>query len=326
MCVLVLITLTMAGLVCVVWAVPGTFGSTLVIAPNNTVLAAYDLDTQDVDYVTYSLPALAPNSSSYELVFYREICGYLDPSSVEVDINDDIEVPSDTVRMKISHLYLAKHSSLDYTVALTLSSPEVPTDCYASLHVFNDYSALSSFMKSNDKSDVVSSKEFCNASTVHFTLEVSKNSYYFLALHALDPGQVKSVNLQVSGTIFYFDSSLYDRVCQISPGVNSSCKVAIGHLTDYDSLCIVISRGTPHIPGTDTTIVAPITDANDGHEDDDIVQLESEVTTYWGVNRLAVFLCLFIPLIISCCIFTLLIPRKANYGAYVWTDRRQAVN
>ena len=334
MCFLALLTFTMAMLVCVIWVVPGIFTDTLVIAPNDTVMAAYQIDTRDTESILYTLSSLtsgeASSSDSESLVIYNGTCDGLTASSVEVHINDSVDVLAEIERISVGRLYLAKDSTLDYVVKLSLlSGSKAPSDCFATLHIFNDYSSLKSFLNSNDTSQAKSSYDFCNNSTINFTLVVKDKPafYHFFALYTANPGQVTSVNIQASGTIFYYDSEsfLLNEVCHIVPSTNSSCKVPIGHQTDYANVCLLITRGTPYIPGTDPdpNTIATIAMGNDNN---DIIQFSRKVTTYWGLNRAAVFVCLFVPLLISCCVLSILTPRRANYGSYIWISRKKPLN
>ena len=341
MCFLALLTFTMAMLVCVIWVVPGIFTDTLVIAPNDTVMAAYQIDTRDTESILYTLSSLSNNGeassdNSEPLVIYNGTCDGLTASSVEVHINDSVDVSAKIERTSVGRLYLAKDSTLDYVVKLFLSSSSgsrAPSDCFAMLHVFKDYFSLKSFLNSNDTSQAESSYNFCNNFTINFTLVVKDKPafYYFFALYAANPGQVTSVNIQASGTIFYYDieSFLLNEICHIVPSTNSSCKVPTGHQTDYASVCLLITRGTPYIPGTDPDsdsdpdIIATVAMGNNNN---DIIQFERKVTTYWGLNRAAVFVCLFVPLLISCCVLTILTPRRANYGSYIWISRKKPLN
>lgn len=336
MCFLALLTFVMAMLVCVIWAVPGIFTNTLVIAPNDTVMAAYQVDTRDTDNIQYTLSSLIDGevmNNSESLVIYNGTCDGLTASSVEVHINDSVDVSAEIERIAVGRLYLAPDSTLDYTVKLLLLSSKVPSDCFAILHLFKNYDSFISFLNSNDTSQAISSHDFCNNSTVNFTLVVKdKPSYYFFALYAASHGQVQSVNIQASGTIFYYDVSsfLLNKVCHIIPSINSSCTVLTGHQTDYADVCLLITRGTPYIPGTDPDTIVTIamgnSNAGDTSNNDDIIQLKKKVTTYWGLNRAAVFVCLFVPLLISCCVLTILTPRRANYGSYIWVSRKKRLN
>ena len=314
------------------------------VAPNDTIIAAYEVDTQTTDHIKFTLSSTEADKGGkdQQLVFYRKRCDYLDPSSVEVHIDEEVNVSADAARMEIHRLYLVPHSTLDYVVNLTLHSDRatakevhVPRDCYATIYLFNDYFALSSFLRSNDTTDALSSYSFCNTSTLHFTLIVSKSSYYFLGLYKADRGQIESAGVHISGTLFYLDNMLYEDewVCHITPSVNSSCNVATGHLTDFAKLCIVITRGTPYVPGTDPSSVAMVAIGNNViaiddsyYGTDDIIRLERRLTTYWGINRTAVFVCLFTPLMIGCCVLTMLSPRRTNYGSYVRATRKRLVN
>ena len=344
MCFLALLTFVMAMLVCTVWAVPGIFTTTLVIAPNDTIMAAYQVDIRDTDNILFTSSSLvskvANDGDNKSLVVYNGTCDDITPSSVEVHINDSVDLLAEIERNAIGHLYLAALSTLDYTVKLSLSSNKAPSDCYASIHLFKDYFSFKSFLLSNDTSQAASSYEFCNNSMINFTLVVKDSpSYYFFGLYAANRGQVyaKSVNIQASGTIFYYDSTsfLLNRVCQINPydSINSSCRVPTGHSTDYANVCLLITRGTSYIPGTDPDTKMTITmdnsdtgGANDDDNNDDIIQFERKVTTYWGINRLAVFMSLFVPLLMSCCVLTILTPRRANYGSYIWVNRKKPLN
>jgi hypothetical protein len=341
MCFLALLTFTMAMLVCIIWTVPGIFTDTLIIAPNDTVMAAYQIDTRDTDNVLYTLSSLmgdgeASNSNRYSesLVVYNGTCSGLKASSVEVHINDSVDVSAEIERISVSRLYLVADSTLDYIVKLSLSSGgKAPSDCFATLQVFNDYFNFKSFLDSNDTSQAISSYNFCNNSTINFTLVVKDKPahYYFFALYTANRGQVTSVNIQASGTIFYYDieSFLLNKVCHLVPPTNSSCKVQTGHQTDNADVCLLITRGTPYIPGTDPdtdTDTNTITTVAVGNDNDDIIQFERKRTTYWGLNRAAVFVCLFVPLLISCCVLTILTPRRANYGSYIWISRKKPLN
>ena len=342
MCFLALLMFVMAMLVCIIWAVPGVYTDTIVIAPNDTVMAAYEVDRQVTDNILYRISSSEAHSAKdgdEELVFYREVCDYIKPSSVEVHISQVFGVSTEVTRMEISHLYLVAKSSLHYTVNLTFSSPaaQAVQGCSASVHLFDSYSDLSSFLDSNDTRNAVSSHQFCNGeSTLHFTLDVLSTSYYVLGLYiAADRGQVvKSTGVQINGTIVYYDVSLLgDRiVCHFFPSAHKSgsCTVPIGNktLTNYENLCILITRGSPYIPGADP---GPISMGNTGYssgsyyvyKDSDVVQLERTDTTYWAINRVAVFVCLFVPLMMSCCVLTILTPRRTNYGSYVRTNRKK---
>ena len=352
MCFLAFLTFVMAMLTCIVWAVPGIFTDTLVIAPNDTVMAAYEVDTRDTDSIQYTLSLSsslttgsmamgeeASNSSSESLVIYNGTCDGLTASSVEVHINDSVDVPAEIERISVGRLYLVADSTLDYTVKLSLSSDsKAPSGCFATLHIFKNYFNYKSFLDSDDASQATSSYDFCNNSTINFTLVVKDKPayYYFFALYTASRGQVESVNIQASGTIFYYDASsfLLNKVCYI----NSSCTVPTGHQTDYANVCLLITRGTPYIPGTDpdpepnTIAIVTMRNRNAGDTDsnnndgDDIIQLKRKVTTYWGINRAAVFACLFVPLLISCCVLTILTPRRANYGSYIWVNRKKPLN
>ena len=44
MCFLAMVTFVIAMLVCIIWVVPGVFTHTVVVAPNETVMAAYEVD------------------------------------------------------------------------------------------------------------------------------------------------------------------------------------------------------------------------------------------------------------------------------------------
>ena len=336
MCFLALLTFVMAMLVCVVWAVPGIFTDMLVVAPNDTVMAAYQVDTRDTDNIQYALSSLIDGevtNSSESLAIYNGTCDGLTASSVEVHINDSVDVSAEIQRIAVGRLYLAPDSTLDYTVKLSLSSSKDHPDCFATLHVFKNYDGFTSFLNSNDTNQVILSYNFCNNNTVNFTLVVKdKSSYYFFALYAANRGQVESANVQASGTIFYYDDSsfLLNKVCHITPAINSSCTVPTGHQTDYADVCLLITRGTPYIPGTDPDTIITIamgnSNAGDTNNNDDIIQLNRKVTTYWGLNRTAVFVCLFVPLLISCCVLTILTPRRANYGSYIWVNRKKPLN
>lgn len=340
MCFLALLTFVMAMLVCTILAVPGVYMDTIVVAPNDTVMAAYEVDRQVTDNIMYSVSSSEANvDDEEELVFYREVCDYIKLSSVEVHISQVSNVPTAEVarRAEIGHLYLVTDSSLHYTVNLTFSSPaaQAPQDCYASVHLFKSYSDLSSFLKSNDTRNAVSSHQFCNGeSTLHFTLDVPKTSYYFLGLYtAANRGKtVKSAGVQIDGTIFYYDASLLENriVCRFFPSAKLSCTVPIGNntQTNYENLCILITRGSPYIPGTNP---GPVAMGNTGYPsgsyyvygDNDVVLLQRSDTTYWGINRIAVFVCLFALLMMSCCVLTILTPRRTNYGSYVRTNRKK---
>ena len=339
MCFLALLTFVMAMLVCVVWAVPGIFTDTIVIAPNDTVMAAYEVDTQDTDNIRYTLSSLSDEivNSSESLAIYNGTCDGLRASSVEVHINDTVELSAAEIeRFAVGHLYLAPDSTLDYTVRLSLSSSKAPLDCFATLHLFNSYFNFKSFLNSNDTSQATLSYNFCNNATINFTLVVKdSHSYYFFALYTANHGQIKSINIQASGTIFYYDTSsfLLNKICHINPSNISSCTVPTGHQTDYANVCLLIARGTPYIPGTDPDTIATVamsnnnaggTNSNDNN--DDIIQIKRKVTTYWGINRAAVFVCLFVPMLISCCVLTILTPRRANYGSYRWVNRKKPLN
>ena len=338
MCFLALLTFVMAMLVCIIWAAQGVYTDTIVITPNDTVMAAYEVDRQVTDNILYRISS---GKGDEELVFYREVCDYIKPSSVEVHINQVFSVSTEVNRMEIGHLYLVTDSSLHYSVNLTFSSPatQAPQDCSASVHLFKSYSDLSSFLESNNTKNAVSRHQFCSGeSTLHFTLDVPETSYYFLGLYvAVDRGQVvKTAGVQINGTIFYYDVSLLnDRiVCRLFPSANKSksCTVPIGNktLTNYENLCVLITRGSPYIPGTNP---GPRAMADTGYSsgsyymymynNDDVVQLERTDTTYWGINRVAVFVCLFVPLMMSCCVLTILSPRRTNYGSYVRTNRKK---
>lgn len=340
MCFLALLTFIMAMLICVVWAVPGVFTDTLIIAPNDTVMAAYEVDTRDTHNIQYALSSMTSGeatSNAETLVIYNGTCDGLKASSVEVHINDSVDVSAEIERLAVGRLYLATHSTLDYTVKLSLLSDKAPSDCFATLHIFKSYDSFNSFLDSNDTSQAVLSHDFCNNSTINFTLVVQDDEdepsrYYFFGLYAANHGQVKSVNVQASGTIFYYDVSsfLLNKVCHIIPSINSSCKVPTGHVTDYANVCLLITRGTPYIPGTDPDTIATVAMGNgiaaDTGNNNDIIQLKRKVTTYWGLNRAAVFVCLFVPLLISCCVLTILTPRRANYGSYIWVNRKKPLN
>lgn len=339
MCFLALLTFVMAMLVCVVWAVPGIFTDTFIIAPNDTVMAAHEVDTRDTDNILYTLSSLTDEivNSSESLVIYNGTCNGLRASSVEVHINDTVRLSeAGVMRFAIGRVYLAPASTLDYTIKLSLSSSKVPSDCFATLHLFKDYFDFKSFLSSNNTNQAASSYNFCINSTIHFTLVVKDSpSYYFFALYTANRGQVESVNIQASGTIFYYDPSsfLLNKICHIIPSVNSSCTVPTGHQTYYASVCLLITRGIPYIPGTDPNTIATIAMSNSnpgasGSDDnnDDIIQLKRKVTTYWGINRAAVFVCLFVPMMISCCVLTILTPRRANYGSYIWINRKKPLN
>ena len=336
MCFLALLTFVMAMLVCVIWIVPGIYMDTVIIASNDTIMAAYEVDPQTTESIVYSLPEMAgehlENVSDEELVFYRKVCDYLKPSSVQVHISEVYNVTADVERMGIGHLYLANQSSLDYVVNVTLSSPaaKVPQECFASVHLFQDYSDLASFLSSNDTGNAISSHQFCDSSTLRFKLNVRKTaSYYFLGLYAANRGQVKSAGIRVDGTIFYYDTTLLgdDIVCHFSPSVNTSCTVPIGHVKDYQNLCILITRGTPNIPGADPiTVAMGNKGATSNYIEDEIIQFDRMITTYWGLNRVAVFVCLFAPLMMSCCVLTILTPRRTNYGSYVRTNKKKPVD
>ena len=116
-------------------------------------------------------------------MFYREKCDdihyYL---SAKLDVSDHLDIPADTSRMEISCLYLAAHSSIQYTVNLSRLSPieEVPSSCYASIHLCEDYLSLRSFLYSSDTSGADYSFDFCgNATNVIFSLDTKKNLYSF---------------------------------------------------------------------------------------------------------------------------------------------------
>lgn len=313
---------------------------TFVIAPNDTVMAAHEVDTRDTDNILYTLTSLTDETanSSESLVIYNGTCNGLKASSVEVHINDTVELSVVEIeRYAVGRLYLAPASTLDYTIKLSLSPSKVPSDCFATLHLFNDYFNFKSFLNSNDTSQAMKGYDFCNSSTVNFTLVVKDSpSYYFFALYTANRGQVESVNIQASGTIFYYDPSsfLLNKICHIIPSVNSSCTVPTGHQTYYAKVCLLITRGTPYIPGTDPDTIATIAMSNSNPDDtnsndknnDDIIQLDRKVTTYWGINRAAVFVCLFVPMLISCCVLSILTPRRANYGSYIWVNRKKPLN
>ena len=340
MCFLATLLFAMAMLVCSIWTIPGVFTDKVVIAPNDTIMAAFEVDTHTTDNILYTLPSSEMDKKG-ELVFYRQRCDYLDPDSVEVNIEKDINVSANVERLELSRLYLREGSSLDYVVNLTLSSPSttqvVPSDCYAAVHLFKDYFAFLSYLESNDTSGVLDTHRFCNTTTLHFTLDALKSSYYFLGLYTANHGQVESVSFTVSGILFYYDSSfLYDDnlVCTIIPSINSSCTIHTGHVNDVPTVCIVITRGTPNIPGIDPSSASIVAIGNNGigtddsydNNYDDVIRLDRRVTTYWAINRAAVFACLFTPLMIGCCVLTILVPRRNNYGSYVRNSRKKMVN
>lgn len=341
MCFLALLTFVMAMLVCIIWAVPGVYTDTIVIGPNDTVMAAYKVDRQVTDNILYHISssgAHVTKDGDEELVFYCDVCDHIKPSSVKVHVSQVIRVSTEVKRMEIGHLYLVTDSSLHYTVNLTFSSPTARAvqDCSASVHLFKSYSDLSLFLESNDTRNAVSTHQFCRGeSTSHFTLDVPQTSYYFLGLYiAVDHGQVvKTASVEINGTIVYYDASLLNDkiVCRFFPSAHkSSCTVPIGNktLTNYENLCVLITRGSPYIPGTDPGPVAMgntgyISDSYNMYKDSDVVHLERTDTTYWGINRVAVFVCLFAPLMMSCCVLTILTPRRNNYGSYVRTNRKK---
>ena len=237
--------------------------------------------------------------------------------------------------MEISRLYLAADSSIQYTVNLSRLSPveESPSSCYASIHLFEDYLSLQSFLSSSNAKCADYSYEFCgNATNVSFSLDVKKSSYSFLALNLVNPGQVGSVNFTVSGTVYYYNSTLHNDnlVCTLTLPINSTCEIPTSDQSDQAKLCILITRDIPHAPGKASTTVA--TDSHDApasniiNKDDDVIQLERRRTTFWGINRVYIFACLFIPILMSSCVLTILAPRRANYGAYIRSGRKKIVN
>ena len=338
MCLLATVTFVMAMLVCFIWAIPGVFTNTVVVAPNDTIMAAFDVDSQVTANIVYSLKSTSKGvgeggrniEDGERLLFYRERCDVIDRFSSKVDSDELVDVPADAARMEISRLYLATDSSLDYTVDLSLSSlvEAPPSSCYASLLLFRDYFALKSFVSSNDSRQAVTSYDFCNATRVSFSLDVEKSSYFFLALYVANLGQVESADVRVRGTVFYYNSSLYEDklVCTLAPPINSTCQIHMGDETDHandNNMCILITRGTPNIPGTVATGNRDVQVNSVGDNVDDIIQFERRRTTFWGTNRTFVFVCLFIPILLSSCVLALLTLRQANYGAYIRNGRRK---
>ena len=102
---------------------------------------------------------------------------------------------------------------------------------------------------------------FAGMPRTSFSHWTPKELVLFLALYLATTGQVGSVSLTVSGTVFYYNSTLHDDnlVCVLTSPINSTWEIPTIDKSDqakWPKLCVLITRGIPHAPGKASIVVA----------------------------------------------------------------------